>query len=258
MKNYLKDKVIIITGAGSGFGKLTAEIASGMGAKVVCVARTEAKLKSVVEGIRAKGGIAEYITTDVSNIEQTRNMANFTLERFGRIDVLINSAGIMPFTMLREQKTEILNKVIDINLKGPINTITAVIDTMRKQGEGHIVNISSRAAFLAQPTLAAYHATKIGIKGISDTLRNEENGIIRVSTIYPGGSGDTGLFDSDPNIRAYCDTRKQDRNDISSVNIEAEVVAENIIYVINQPPGVQIADLNLTGSNDSDFAFSGR
>jgi len=267
--NYVQGKVVIITGAGSGFGKLVAEKLAVMGAKLIVSDINEEAVKMTAEGIKAKKGIAEYIVADVSDKAQVDKMAGYAADTFGRIDVLINNAGIMPHALFSSKSNEAWDKCIDINLKGPIYGITSVIDIMNKQEEGHIVNVSSLYATNTHAGAGVYSATKAGLKMISNALRAETRGRIRVSTIYPSGAA-TNLMSTVLDFEAASDfmgkhlaeamemvekdpekLSNPDMNDPKAMMLSAEPIADAIVYCINQPAGVTISDILIRATNES-------
>ncbi len=274
MTNYVKDKVIIITGAGSGFGKLTSEMAADLGGKIICADIHEVNVKNVVAGIKEKGNQAEYIVTDVTKKEDMDAMAKFAVETYGRIDVLVNNAGIMPLAFFSDHKDawKAWDQCIDINLKGVIYGISAVYDQMMGQGEGQIINISSIYGNSPSVGAAVYGASKSGVKWISDALRAESQGVLKVTTVKPTGAPSTGLRDTiiNPeailglvghNINAYQEEVVKYRNgelspeylDKDSTKYWApdpEVLAQNIIYCINQPWGVSIGDISVRATGE--------
>lgn len=269
MTNYVKDKVIIITGAGSGFGKLASEMASDLGGKLICADINEENVKAVVAGIKAKGNQAEYIVTDVTRKEDMEAAAKFAVDTFGRIDALVNNAGIMPLAFFSDHKDawKSWDHCIDINLKGVIYGISAVYDQMMEQGQGQIINISSIYGNSPSVGAAVYGATKAGVKFISDALRAETQGALKVTTIKPTGVPATGLSKSVINPEAVVGIIGQhineykeevgkyrngempseylDRDSMKYWALDPEVLAQNIIYCINQPLGVSIADITV-------------
>ena len=184
MNNYVDGKVIVITGAGSGFGKLTSEMAAEMGGKIICADINEESVKIVVEGIKSKGGQAEYTVTDASVKNQMDDMAKFAVDTFGRIDVLVNNAGTMPLAFYADHKEawESWEKCIDINLKGVLFGTMAVYDQMIKQDQGQIINISSIYGNYPVVGGAVYEATKAAVVTLTGVLRQEARGIIKTST----------------------------------------------------------------------------
>lgn len=267
--NYVKGKVIVITGAGSGFGKLTSEKLARMGGKIILADINEETVKAATDNIKSKDGIAEYVITDVSAKEQVDRMTQFALATYGRIDVLINNAGIMPLSFFASKEIEAWDRCININLKGPIYGIASVIDIMNEQGEGHIVNISSLYATKTQAGAGVYCATKAGLKMISDALRAETRGKIKVSTIYPSGAA-TNLSSTIIDMEAGTEfwgkhlpelmeamsknpemATNPDMNDLKAMMLSAEAIADTIVYCINQPKGITISDVIVRATNES-------
>jgi len=199
-------KVVVITGASSGIGKASAELLAKDGAKIVLGARRENILKEIAENIEKLGGEAAYAATDVTDDAQVENLAKVAIENFGRIDVWINNAGIMPQSVLSEKKIQDWNNMIDINIKGTLYGIGAAIPYMDKQKSGHIINVSSVAGHVAHSGSAVYSATKYAVRAISESLRQEmvdAKNNVRVTVISPGAIN-TGLLSSvtDPDVKA--------------------------------------------------------
>lgn len=278
MTNYVDGKVIIITGAGSGFGKLVAQMTAALGAKVVGADIDEESLKAVVDGIRAHGQVAEYRVADVTDKTQMDAVAEFAVERFGRIDVMLNNAGIMPLAYFADHKDawQGWDKAIDINIKGVVNGITAVYDQMIAQGEGQVVNISSIYGNYGIPGSGVYSATKAAVKVISDSLRIEAQGKIKVTTLKPTGIPGTNLASGivneeallgltahnaarfGENMAAYLNeelpAKKSDPNSVQYWTVTPEELAQNVVYVINQPWGVNISDLTVRATGE-DYVY---
>src|SRR5690625_4891087 len=274
MSNYVEGKVIVITGAGSGFGKLVAQKTAALGAKVVGADINEEQLREVVEGIRADGQAAEYKVADVTNKEQMDAVAAFAVEKFGRVDVMLNNAGIMPLAYFADHEAawQGWHKSIDVNIKGVVNGITAVYDQMIEQGEGQIINISSIYGNYGIPGSGVYSATKAAVKVISDSLRAEAKGKIKVTTVKPTGVAGTNLGNSIVNPEAqlglaghngveYMDKlgkfvegdvseEEKDKNSVKFFFIEPEDLARNVVYAINQPWGVSISDITVRASGE--------
>lgn len=273
MSNYVQGKVIVITGASSGFGRLVAVKAAGMGAKVVCAARSESKLQEVVAEIRAKGHAGEYVVTDVTDKQQVRDMIGFAVKTYGRVDVLVNDAGVMPLAFFsdHERALDAWDKCIDINLKGMLYGICAVYDQMMAQGDGHIVNVSSIYGNGPVEGAAVYGMTKSGVGFMSDALRVETKGKIRVTTIRPTGSP-TGLGSTVINPEAtrgilsnrmaeMTEVRQKiaagtaepgftDPESIKYFSLDPEYLADAILYSIDQPMGISISDVTVRASGD--------
>jgi 3-oxoacyl-[acyl-carrier protein] reductase len=183
----VKDKVVIITGAGSGIGKETGILLAKEGAKVVVADVNEKAGAETVETIKKAGGEAFFARLDVSNREQAKQVVNETIAKYGRLDVLINNAGIIQDALVVKMTEEQWDKVIDINLKGPFNCIQAVVEQMISQGSGVILNISSIVALYGNVGQTNYAATKAGLVGMTKTLAKElgKKGI-RVNAVAPG------------------------------------------------------------------------
>jgi NADP-dependent 3-hydroxy acid dehydrogenase YdfG len=271
MDNYIQGKIIIVTGAASGFGKLVSEKASAMGGKLVCADVNEEGVKAVVEGIKKRGYEAAYIKTDVSKKEQMDALAKFAVEEYGRIDVIVNNAGTMPLAYFsdHERAWQAWDKCIDINIKGVVYGVIAVYDQMMKQGQGHIVNISSIYSNFPVVGSAVYQASKIAVRYISESLRQEAKGKIKVSVVRPSGIPGTGLMGTIINQDATLGLMGQnfmeaamtlqelpgrpdllDKESIKLYVLEPDSLAESIIYVINQPWGVNIGDITVRSSGE--------
>ena len=271
-KNYVEGKVIIITGASSGFGKLTAKRAAEMGGKIVLAARSEEKLKETVAEIKAAGGEASYIVTDVAKKDDVFAMAKFAVDTYGRIDVLVNNAGTMPLAFFSEHEQALDNwdQCIDISIKGTIFGISAVYDQMIKQGQGQVINVSSIYANFPVAGAGVYQVAKMGVQYLAESLRSECQGKIKVTTIKPTGFMKTNLSSSVVDQMAMMPAvagpleilsnwveeapLRPDFHDINSMTYndpDPQVLADNIIYAINQPWGVSIGDLTVRASGES-------
>lgn len=271
-KNYVEGKVIIITGASSGFGKLTAKRAAEMGGKIVLAARSEEKLKETVAEIKAAGGEASYIVTDVAKKDDVFAMAKFAVDTYGRIDVLVNNAGTMPLAFFseHEQALDKWEQCIDISIKGTIFGISAVYDQMIKQGQGQVINVSSIYANFPVAGAGVYQVAKMGVQYLAESLRSECQGKIKVTTIKPTGFMKTNLSSSVVDQMAMVPAvagpleilsnwveeapLRPDFHDINSMTYndpDPQVLADNIIYAINQPWGVSIGDLTVRASGES-------
>jgi NADP-dependent 3-hydroxy acid dehydrogenase YdfG len=235
----LKESVSIITGASSGIGAATALALAKNGAKVILVARNEEKVKKIVADIKVAGGHADYLIADVSSAEDMLKVAAFCKEKYGKIDVLVNNAGLMLFSYWKDIATDDWNKMIDTNIKGYLNSIAAVLPTMLDQGSGHILNMSSVAGLHVGDVSGVYSATKFFIRGITESLRKEvgvKNGI-QVSMVSPGVI-DTGWADK-VNNKAGAEVAKT----LNQGAISSEQVAGAVVYALNQPAEVSVSDI---------------
>jgi NADP-dependent 3-hydroxy acid dehydrogenase YdfG len=185
----VNSKVVVITGASSGIGEATAKILAKDGAKLVLGARRESRLQDLVKEVKELGGEAVYLVTDVTKVGEVEALANLAVDTFGRIDVWMNNAGIMPQSLLKQKKIEDWDSMIDINIKGTLYGIGAALPYMEKQKAGHFINISSIAGHIAHAGSAVYSATKWAVRAISESLREEmanDQSNVRVTIVSPG------------------------------------------------------------------------
>ena len=230
-------KVVVITGASSGIGEATARLLAKNGAKVVLGARRTDRLEALVKDIHADGGIAEYLALDVTQRSQMEEVAQFTLSKFGRLDVLINNAGVMPLSTLDRLKVEEWDRMIDVNIKGVLYGIAAVLPIMKAQKSGQIINLSSIGGHAVYPTAAVYCATKFAVGAISEGLRQEVGGDIRVTVISPGTT-ESELADSISDEAA-----KKGMQEFRRISIPATAIARSILFAISQPDDVDISEI---------------
>lgn len=269
-ENYIKDKVIIVTGASSGFGKYTAMKAAELGGKVVLAARRDNLLKEICEDIRAKGGEASYIKTDLRDQRQAEDMAQFAIDTYGAVDILVNDAGTMPLGYLSQHKfaMQAWEECIDTSIKGTLYATAAVYDQMIKQGHGHVINVSSILGNYGVAGGAVYNLSKASVRIMADSMRVENSGKIKFSVIKPTSVADTGLVSTEVDYNASLagvygklidaftglgTPGRDDREDIHCFDFGPEVLADNIIYVMNQPWGVNISEITVRASGETMF-----
>lgn len=233
------DKTIIITGASSGIGEATARSLHRAGANLVLAARRADRLRDLA-GQLGEARVA-WRATDVTRREDLQAVAALALDRFGKIDVLINNAGIMPLSPIASGAVEDWDRMIDVNIKGVLYGINAVLGHMLERQQGHIVNVASVAAFTVSPTVAVYAATKAAVRSIGDGLRKEHIGKVRVTTIYPGQTESElaeGITDAGAaQLRKYI-LENPDK-------LPAEAIAEAIAYALRQPNSVAVNDITV-------------
>jgi NADP-dependent 3-hydroxy acid dehydrogenase YdfG len=236
----VEGKVIVITGASSGIGEVTARHLANLGAKVVLGARRRERLEEIAAEIKAKGGQAELAAADVAKREDVEALVRHAEATFGRLDVMINNAGLMPLSRLDQTKVEDWERMIDINLKGVLYGIAAALPIMQRQRSGHIINISSTAGLRVRPTMAVYSATKFAVRAISEGLRQEATSYNIRSTIISPGPTQTDLPNSvtDPDLAAS--VRQQ--HEIAMPTLS---VAQAIAFAIGQPPEVDVNEIVL-------------
>ncbi|MEP7456400.1 SDR family oxidoreductase [Phyllobacterium sp. SB3] len=232
----IQGKVVAITGASSGIGEATAHVLAKARAHIVIGARRIERLEKLAEEIALEGGSVVTQKLDVTEREQVKSFADFAVSEFGRLDVMINNAGVMPLSPLDALLVDEWDHMVDVNIKGVLYGIAAVLPIMKQQDSGQIINISSIGGHTVSPTAAVYCATKFAVRAISDGLR-QENDKIRVTTISPGTTA-SELADtiSDPVAR---DTMKGFR----AVTINPEAIANSILYAISQPADVDVSEI---------------
>ncbi|MDZ4877129.1 MAG: putative oxidoreductase [Chroococcidiopsis cubana SAG 39.79] len=235
----LAQKVALVTGASSGIGEATAIALASTGAKVALAARRTQRLKKLVKRISESGGQAMPIVTDVADETQVREMVN-KAAGLGNIDILVNNAGVMLPAPIEQANTEDWRRMIDINVLGLMYVTQAVLPLMKKQGGGHIVNISSTAGRETRSGFAAYDVTKYGVVAFSDALRKEvHKDNIRVTCIEPGAVS-TQLVDRITNVEAKAAAEQY--LDIITM-LEGEDIAAAVLYAVTQHPRVQVNEI---------------
>ncbi|CAH0315506.1 SDR family oxidoreductase [Peribacillus simplex] len=234
----IKDKVVIITGASSGIGEATAKELTSKGAKLVLAARREDRLEKLQKEIQNNGGQAIYKVTDVSSHEQMEELAFYALEEYGKIDVIVNNAGVMPLSPVYQKKIKEWDTMIDVNIKGVLYGIAAVLPSMRERKEGHIINVSSIAGHLVFPAGSVYSGTKFAVRAITEGLRIEEaSNNIRTTIISPG-TITTELLETITDLEL-----KSAIVEDSKIGIEPASIARAIVFAIEQPSDVAINEM---------------
>jgi len=233
----IQDKVILITGASSGIGEACARLLAERGARLLLGARRTERLEQLVGEINAAGGSAAYRRLDVTSREDTQAFIDFALAQFGRVDVLINNAGVMPLSKLEALKVEEWNRMIDVNIRGVLHGIAAALPVMQAQRSGQFVNIASIGAYSVVPTGAVYCATKYAVRALSEGLRQEVGGDIRVTLVSPGvveSELADGISDA-PTREVMMAFRK--------IAITPDAIARAIAYAVEQPADVDVSEL---------------
>jgi len=235
----IADKVVVITGASSGIGESTARLLSGSGAKVVLGARRTDRIDALVKDITAKGGAALGFQTDVTKRSEVEALVQGAIHEHSRIDVMVNDAGIMPIAPMAALKVEEWDRMIDVNIKGLLFGVAAVLPIMQKQKQGHIINMSSVGGFKVwAPGGTVYSATKFAVRAITEGLRMEHKADnIRCTIISPGAVA-TEL----PEGSSEEDTRKNLR-EFYKIAVPADSVARAIAYAIEQPAEVDVNEI---------------
>jgi NADP-dependent 3-hydroxy acid dehydrogenase YdfG len=231
-------KVIAITGASSGIGEATALLLAAGGAKIVLGARRSERLDALAARIATAGGAAASVQTDVRRREDLIALVASARRQYGRLDVLINNAGVGPISPLDELRVEEWDQMIDVNFRGVLHGIAAALPVFREQGSGHIVNIVSTAGLRIVPNQAVYAATKNAVRTVSEGLRQEAGPDLRVTMVSPGYVGtDFAESITSPEVRARIAAS------IAQLAIPPEAIARAIAFAIEQPADVDVGDV---------------
>lgn len=239
----VQNKVVIITGASSGIGAATAHLLARNGAKVVLAARREQQLQLLQQEITQSGGQAVYQVTDVRQPEQLQTLVELAQKHFQGIDVIFNNAGIMPNSPISAVQTQQWNDMIDINLKGVLNGIAAVMPIFTKQKSGHIITTSSIAGIKSFMGCGVYGATKFAVRNLMEVIRQEsatEQTNIRTTTLYPAAIN-TELLQSITDtavLQSMTELYKQ-------VGISPDAIARVVNFAIEQPEDTNISELTI-------------
>lgn len=238
MESQIEKKVVVITGGSSGLGEATAKYLASKGAIVVLGARRANRLEKIVNDIKLNGGTAIYQITDVTSKEQVQALVDKAVNTYGKIDVLINNAGIMPIAPISEAKTDEWDNMIDINIKGVLYGIAAALPIFQKQESGHFISLGSVAGLkVFSPGGTVYSGTKHAVRAINEGLRHEVGGKIRTTTIEPGAVESELKFGSTHEESAAF------VKDFYKLSIPAETVARAIAFAIEQPADVDINEI---------------
>lgn len=234
--NLDSTKVILLTGASSGIGEETARYLALRGHYLIIGARRREKLRILCDELQAQGASVDALLLDVTQPQSLQKMVEFALEKYGRVDVLVNNAGVMPLSPLSALKVEEWNQTIDVNIKGVLHGIAAVLPVMQAQKYGQIINIASIGAHAVSPTAAVYCASKYAVRAISDGLRQETD-TIRVTVISPG------VVESELADHISDDSARAAMNDFRRIALPPQAIAQAISYVISQPDSVDISEM---------------
>jgi NADP-dependent 3-hydroxy acid dehydrogenase YdfG len=228
----IDDKVVAITGASSGIGEATALLLAGRGAKVVLGARRSDRLEALAARITAAGGEAAH--------EDLSNLVGLACERYGKLDVLVSNAGVMPISLLDKLRVEDWEEMIDVNIKGVLYGIAAALPVFRKQGFGHFVNMASTAGHKTVPNQSVYSGTKVAVRAISEGLRQEAGDKLRVTIISPGFVR-TNFAEgvTDPEVRAQLEASRD------KFAIPPDAIARAIAFAIEQPADIDVNEIVL-------------
>jgi len=229
-------KVVLVTGASSGIGAGIARELAAAGARLMLGARRTDRLEALAAEIAASGGIVETRRLDVTDRADVAAFAEAARNAWGRIDVIVNNAGVMPLSPMASMKVEEWERMVDVNIKGVLYGIAAVLPGMLAQGSGHVVNIASVGALTVSPTAAVYCATKHAVRAISDGLR-QENERLRVTCIHPG------VVESELADTITDETAAALMKSYRSIALRADAIARAVRYAVEQPEEVDVNEI---------------
>jgi NADP-dependent 3-hydroxy acid dehydrogenase YdfG len=241
MNENIAGKVVVITGASSGLGEATARLLARQGATVALAARRADRIDALATEINEAGGNgkAMAVATDVAKREQVKALLHAVVEKFGKVDVMLNNAGLMPLAPLEDLKTDEWDQMIDVNLKGVLNGIAAALPYMKEQKSGHFINVSSVYGHKLGPDATVYCATKFAVRALSEGLRQEVKPYnIRTTVISPGAVA-TELLEhiSDETIQL------QTKEFVGQIAVPAETFARMVAFAINEPANVDVNEI---------------
>jgi NADP-dependent 3-hydroxy acid dehydrogenase YdfG len=237
--NNIEGKVVVITGASSGLGEATARHLAAQGASVVLGARRLERLQSLADELNNQGGKALAVETDVTDPDQVQRLVDEAVQTYGRVDVIINNAGLMPHSPLERRKIDDWNRTIDVNIKGVLYGIAAVMPYMQEQKSGHIINVSSVAGHKVRAGGVVYAATKHAVRVISEGLRQEVKPYNIRTTVISPGAVDTEL----PGSATEADVAQNLQNYYDEFAIPADSFARAVAFAISQPEEVDINEI---------------
>lgn len=239
MSENIEGKIVVITGASSGLGEATARLLSEQGATVVLGARRDERIQALADELTSDGGKALAVATDVTQRDQVERLVNAAVESYGRVDVMLNNAGLMPLAPLERLKVDEWDRMIDVNIKGVLYGIAAALPHMQKQKSGHVINVSSVYGHTVGPAAAVYCATKFAVRALSEGLRQEVKPYnIRTTVISPGAVA-TELLESisEPDIA------EKVRKRVAGMAVPAASFARAVAFAISQPEELDINEI---------------
>ena len=239
MSGGIENKVVVITGASSGLGEATARHLAAQGATVVLGARRADRIEALAEELTAAGHRARAVPTDVTDRDQVRHLVDTAVEEFGRVDVMLNNAGLMPLAPLERLKLDEWDQMIDVNIKGVLYGIAAALPHMKEQRSGHIINVSSVYGHVVDPGATVYCATKFAVRALSEGLRREVKPYnIRTTVISPGAVS-TELLEH----IGEKDIQAETKEFVSKIAVGADTFARMVAFAVNEPDDVDVNEI---------------
>jgi len=237
--NNIEGKVVVITGASSGLGEATARHLAALGARVVLGARRADRIEALAREITEGGGEALAVPTDVTDRDQVKRLVDAAVETYGRIDVLVNNAGIMPLSPVERLNIDEWDQMIDVNLKGVLYGVAAALPHFQAQKAGHFINVSSVAGHKVFAASAVYSATKAAVRVFTEGLRQEVKPYNVRTTIVSPGAVRTELLDH----ISEADVQKANQDYVGQVGVPADAFARVVAFAISQPEEVDINEI---------------
>ncbi|MEP7297549.1 MAG: SDR family oxidoreductase [Burkholderiales bacterium] len=239
MNENIANKTVVITGASSGMGAAAARHLASLGANVVVAARRMDRLDALVDEITRAGGKCFAVAVDVTRRDDVQKLVEAAVDKFGRIDVLVNNAGLMPLSPLESAKTDEWDRMIDVNLRGVLHGIAAALPFMKQQKAGHIINTGSVASYKLFPAAAVYCATKFAVRALTEGLRQETKPYNIRTTLISPGAVTTELLDhiSDEEVRSANEAY------VGKVGIPPASYARMLAFAISQPEDVDVNEI---------------
>lgn len=234
----IEGKVVAITGASSGIGEATARLLAQRGAKLVLGARGLDRLEALAAHLTGTGGEAIHVRTDVRRREDVSHLVELANQRYGKLDVLISNAGVMPISPLDDLRVQDWEDMVDVNIKGVLYGIAAALPLFRRQGFGHFVHTASSAGHRIVPNQAVYAGTKFAVRAISEGLRQEAGDKLRVTIISPGVTR-TNFPEhvTNPLVKSQLETIREQHA------MPPEAVARAIVFALEQPADVDVSEI---------------
>jgi NADP-dependent 3-hydroxy acid dehydrogenase YdfG len=234
----VETKVVVITGASSGIGQATARLLAGQGYRVMLGARRGETLSALTAEISAAGGEAAYKVTDVTRRSDVEALVNDAVEHFGQVDAIVNNAGIGPISRFDALQVDDWDAMIDVNLRGTLYGIAAVLPLFARQKRGHVINVISTAGIKILPTMGVYAATKNAVRTLTEGLRQEAGPHLQVTEVSPGMVA-TSFGDSITDEKTREDIEKR----MGDIAIPPEAIARGILFALEQPSEVEVGSL---------------
>ncbi|WP_432284303.1 SDR family oxidoreductase [Aminobacter sp. BA135] len=239
MTDNIAGKVIVITGASSGMGAGAARHLAHHGASIVLAARRADRIAGLAAEVVGSGGKAIAVATDVTQLDDMQRLARAAIDTFGRIDVLVNNAGLMPLSPVERLKVDEWNQMIDVNLRGVLHGVAAVLPIMKDQKSGHIITTASVAAYKVFPASAVYSATKFAVRGLSEGLRQEVKPYNIRTTLISPGAVTTELLDH----ISEEDVQSANQDYVGKIGIPADSYARMVAFAVSQPEDVDVNEI---------------